>query len=193
MVYIMLTNTIHTFFTAINSNLFIRLLMVMGIFLISCSTVTDNDLTTKEQLFLQHLEAANIEFLDMEKQEINDFTDRFGWDMKETGSGLHYLIYTNGDGVPAEIGKTAVIQYNVYLLNGELIYSSDKAGNKHFRIGQGGVESGLEEAILLLRVGDEARFIMPAHLAHGVPGDGHKIPGQAAIVYELKLLELIVT
>ncbi len=186
----MLKHIIHTSLTPGLNNLFTHLMVVTSVFLISCSAANDHDITTKEQRFLQHLETANIGFLDIEKQEINDFMDRYRWDMKETGSGLHYDINASKNGAPAEMGKTAVIQYNVYLLNGELVYSSDQTGLKHFRIGQGGVISGLEEAILLLKVGDEARFIMPAHLAHGVPGDGDKIPRQAAIVYELTLLEL---
>jgi FKBP-type peptidyl-prolyl cis-trans isomerase FkpA len=166
------------------------LLLFPGILLISCSTVSDRE-TINEAHLTEALETANVAMLEIEKQNIDDFIDRYGWVMEETGSGLHYHIYEYGDGPPAETGKTAVIQYNLYLLNGELIYSSENEGIKQFMIGQGGVESGLEEAILLLNEGDSARFIIPAHLAHGVPGDGFKIPRQAAILYELNLLKLL--
>jgi FKBP-type peptidyl-prolyl cis-trans isomerase len=43
---------------------------------------------------------------------------------------------------------------------------------------------------LLLRVGDKARFILPSHLAHGVPGDGVKIPRRATIIYDLELINI---
>lgn len=76
------------------------------------------------------------------------------------------------------------------MLTGDLVYSSEIAGEREFRIGRGGVELGLEEGILLMREGDKARFIMPSHLAHGVPGDGVKIPARAAIVYDLELLKV---
>ncbi len=166
------------------------LLVGFSILYASCSSDADKDRSIDEQHFMSRLESANMAFLEIEKQEINDFINRYNWDMNETGSGLHYHIYAASNGISAEVGKTAVIQYDMYLLNGDLVYSSETEGNKTFQIGQGGVESGLEEAILLLRLGDKARFILPAHLAHGVPGDGVKIPRQAAILYDVHLLEL---
>ena len=63
--------------------------------------------------------------------------------------------------------------------------------SKQFRIGQGGVESGLEEGVLLLlHEGDKATFIMPPHLAHGLPGDGNRIPARSIIVYEVELVKV---
>jgi len=52
------------------------------------------------------------------------------------------------------------------------------------------VESGLEEGILLLRVGDKATFIMPPHLAHGLQGDGDRIPARSIIMYDVLLLKV---
>jgi FKBP-type peptidyl-prolyl cis-trans isomerase len=66
----------------------------------------------------------------------------------------------------------------------------DNDDPKTFLIGQGGVESGLEEGILLLQEGDKARFIMPPHLAHGLIGDRDKIPARATIIYDLELVSL---
>jgi FKBP-type peptidyl-prolyl cis-trans isomerase FkpA len=133
---------------------------------------------------------ANTLLIDAEEQEIQDFIDRHGWEMNDTGSGLKYMIYHSGNGEKAEKDKIAYIHYTVRLITGDLIYSSHQDGLKNFRIGRGGVESGLEEGILLLRKGDKARFIMPSHLAHGVPGDGVKIPRRATIVYDLELVDL---
>ncbi len=58
-------------------------------------------------------------------------------------------------------------------------------------IGHGGVESGIEEGILLLHKGDKARFILPPFRAHGLLGDRQKIPPRSIIVYELELKDLI--
>ena len=177
----------------VNKTLLLKLFLVVGIAYLfpACSSQDNTETTTaNEQKIINNLEKINRILLDVEKQEIIDFIHRYGWKMKETGSGLYYHIYSSGQGVPAELGKTAIIDYTIYLLNGDLVYSSEQEGSKQFTIGRGGVESGLEEAILLLRVGDKARFIMPAHMAHGVPGDGMKIPGQATIVYELTVTEI---
>ena len=59
-----------------------------------------------------------------------------------------------------------------------------------FKVGFGGVESGLEEGVLLLRTGDKARFIMPPHLAHGLIGDGDCIPMRAIIIYDVELVRV---
>ncbi len=136
------------------------------------------------------LEESNKILLSIEDQEIDDFVERHNLDVKETGSGLRYSIKERGDGPKAKTGMTAVLEYRVRLLTGDVVYDSEEDGLKEFEIGRGGVESGLEEGILLLREGDKAIFIMPAHLAHGVPGDGEKIPKKAGIVYDVELTAL---
>jgi FKBP-type peptidyl-prolyl cis-trans isomerase FkpA len=133
---------------------------------------------------------ANTMLIDAEEQEIRDFIERYGWEMNDTGSGLKYMIYENGTGPKAHKDQIAYIHYSIRLITGDLIYTSHDDGIKSFRVGQGGVESGLEEGILLLRTGDKARFIMPSHLAHGVPGDGIKIPKRATIIYDIELVDL---
>ena len=133
---------------------------------------------------------TNQYLLKSEKQNINDFIHRYHYQMNETGSGLFYEIYKKGNGGKAQKGKIAVLNFSIRLLNGRMVYKSDEEGIKEFEIGKGGVESGLEEGILLLHIGDRARFIIPSHLAFGLLGDLDKIPEKAAIVYDIELLNL---
>jgi len=136
------------------------------------------------------LEAANQILLEVERQEIEDFIDRHHWEMLETGTGLWYHIYHVGNGKKTQQGDVAMIHYSIHLLTGDLVYTSEGGEPREFRIGRGGVEPGLEEGILLMRQGDKARFIMPAHLAHGLPGDGARIPARATIIYHVELVYL---
>jgi len=138
----------------------------------------------------EHLERANQYLVKAEDQNIRDYITRRSYQMTETGSGLFYEIYVKTEGIKAQKDKRAVLKYTIRLLSGELIYSSDKEGLKEFLIGKGGVESGLEEAILLMRIGERARFIIPSHLAFGLSGDFDRIPEKATIVYDLELLKL---
>jgi FKBP-type peptidyl-prolyl cis-trans isomerase len=125
-----------------------------------------------------------------EDEEIGDFINRYQWKMKKTATGLRYMIYHKGIGSFATKGKYATINYSVRLLNGDLAYSSEQTGPREFEIGHGGVESGLEEGILLLRVGDHAKFIVPSRLAFGLLGDQDKIPQRATLVYDIELINL---
>lgn len=164
---------------------------ILAVLLDSCGdSQVDRTMAVQQDPALDVLERTNVLLIETESQEIEDFIDRYGWQMSETGTGLRYQIYRSGEGESVTTGQLAMLDYQVFLLNGEMIYSSQEEGIKQFRIGQGGVESGLEEGILLLRQGDKARFIIPSHLAHGVPGDGIRIPQLATIIYDLEVLEL---
>ncbi|HSV87037.1 MAG TPA: FKBP-type peptidyl-prolyl cis-trans isomerase [Bacteroidales bacterium] len=159
-------------------------------FVIACGPGKEERRTTDMQELRKTLEAANRILLEVEKQEIKDFIERHGWNMSETGTGLWYQVYRFGSGRQTSQGDVAVIHYSIHLLTGDLVYSSEGKQPREFRIGRGGVEPGLEEGILLMRQGDKARFIMPSHLAHGLPGDGAKIPARATIIYNVELVEL---
>jgi FKBP-type peptidyl-prolyl cis-trans isomerase len=133
---------------------------------------------------------ANRRAVRTETQHIEDFLRRYRWDMTESGSGLRYMIVEEGNGPRVRVDHTAVIEYGVYLITGDLIYSSDEYGLLTFTVGRGEVISGLEEGILLMKVGDRAKFIIPSHLAYGLIGDDRKIPGKSTLIYDVKLLEL---
>jgi FKBP-type peptidyl-prolyl cis-trans isomerase FkpA len=160
--------------------------------LISCNNKKAFDETknlSQEQVTEKLLE-ANKAAIEVENKQIINLIDSSGWKMLDTPTGLRYEIIENGNGPKAETGKIARIEYEIKLLNGELIYSSKQSGPKEFKIGSGGVESGVEEGILLLRTGDKARFIIPSYLAHGLSGDQDRIPPKATLIYTIKLIEL---
>lgn len=136
------------------------------------------------------METVNRQLAIEERAQIDGFIERRGWTMLETGTGLRYMIYENGDGALAKNGQRAEVNYRVSLINGTEIYSSDENGSKEFTIGHDYVESGLHEGILLMKPGDKAIFILPSHLAHGLTGDNDKIPPRSSVVYDIELLAL---
>ena len=174
-----------------NYSLFLSSLLLL-IFAVACQNRSDSEKNRKEDpaLLEKSLLEANKVAVKTENEHIEDFLRRRNWTMKETGSGLRYAIYEKGNGEKAVFGKTAVLEYTCRLITGDVIYSSDKDGLKQFKIGQGGVESGLEEGILLLRVGDRAKFIIPSHLGFGLLGDQDKVPPKSTLIYDLKLISL---
>ncbi len=134
---------------------------------------------------------SNIYLIALEDEAIDDFLERYGWEMQQTGSGLRYKIHRYGEGPNASYGNMVLIEYTIYLLTGDPVYSSKERGPRSFIVGRGGVESGLEEGVLFLNKGAKATFIMPFYLAHGVPGDGNKIPKRASIIYQLEIIDLL--
>ena len=137
----------------------------------------------------ESLEKANRYLLIQEAEQINDYIERHKLNVIQTGTGLRYQIHNQGDGDAIREGDIVTLEYEVRLLNGDLIYSSKNDGYKTFLVGRGGVESGLEEAILKLCEKSVATLIIPAHLAHGLIGDGNKVPPRATLVYRLKVIE----
>ena len=125
-----------------------------------------------------------------DQQIIKGYNERHELNMKESETGLWYNIIKKGEGNAAIKGEKATIKFKVSLLDGTECYDSAVDGVKTFTIGRGGVESGLEEGILMLNEGGKAKFIMPPHLAYGLPGDGDKIPPRAIIVYDVEVVSI---
>jgi len=148
--------------------------------------ITPEDLQKTEEALI----GANRLLVQKDREKILAYVRRNNLTMKETPSGLWYGIERYGFGVKAQENARVTLKYRVSLLDGTVCYDSDSLGFKQFRLGKGGVESGLEEGVLLLKVGDKATFIMPPHLAHGLPGDGNKIPARSIIIYDVILIKV---
>ncbi|ASB50613.1 FKBP-type peptidyl-prolyl cis-trans isomerase [Alkalitalea saponilacus] len=137
----------------------------------------------------QYIE-INRQLIDFDQRIISQYVDSTGLEMDRTETGLWYKIDSPEDGVEIKTGQIVTLDYNVWLLDGTLCYSSDEDGHKVFMVGHGGVESGLEEGILMLKKGSKATFIMPPHLAHGLIGDDDRIPYRAILKYEVEVLDV---
>lgn len=110
--------------------------------------------------------------------------------MKESGSGLYYFIWGNPKGELVKTGNVVEYNYKIILLDGTVCYKSEAGNPKKFKVGLGGVESGLEQAVLLMRKGQNGIFILPPHLAYGLLGDEKMIPSRSIIVYEIEMLNV---
>jgi FKBP-type peptidyl-prolyl cis-trans isomerase FkpA len=144
--------------------------------------------------FQDKLVEANKMYVKRESDEIDQYVAHRKWNMITTGTGLRYMITKKGTGEDAKLDpafdKYAKVNYKISLLDGTLCYSSDSTGPKEFFIGQDNIEAGLHEGIQYLHEGDNATFILPSHLAHGLMGDQAKIPPKASVIYEIEFLKL---
>lgn len=177
------------------TKIIISIIIIIGSLLYGCDT--DNSYVNKgdtssnnDQKEKESLEKVNRYLVNSENTDIENYIARHKLNVVETGSGLKYQIIKDGKGNIASKGDIATLNYKVKLITGDIIYSSDKDGPLIFEIGHGGVESGLEEAILNMRIGDEAIIIIPSHLAHGLLGDNKKIPQRSTIIYEIEITNI---
>ncbi len=167
-------------------------LLLLIIFSFFSCTQNKTSLSEKEfkNKYGETLVKVNKILVKKDEEAIRNYIKRRNWKMEVSGTGLFYGIYKKGSGAKAEAGKYATIKYEISLLDGTVCYSSDSLGLKTFRISQGGVESGLEEGILLMQEGDKAHFIMPPYMAHGLIGDDDKIPPRSIIIYDVELVKI---
>lgn len=113
------------------------------------------------------------------------------WKMEKTGSGLQYYIYEEGteeaDYHPKE-GDVAEIEYEISLLDGTVCYQTESDEFERFVVDNSEIESGVQEGIKKMSVGDRAKLIIPSHLGHGLMGDLEKIPPLNTLVVDIHLL-----
>ena len=170
-----------------NKTKYLILLLLVALF--SCNEKPKKPVEIPKQEMKQSMETANRYLLNEEQEEIDSYVKRHGLEMTQTGTGLRYQVLKEGSGNQINIGDVVSIDYELHSLRGELIYSSENEGVKSFKVGDGSVETGLDEAMTHLHYGDVAKLILPFHLAYGLHGDDNKIPEYATLVYTIKINE----
>lgn len=131
----------------------------------------------------------NKGFAEKEARDIQLFLEmRPDWKVEETGSGLRIWIYKEGEGAQPVPGDIAEIEYEISLLSGEVCYGTAADEYEEVQVDQSEIETGVQEALKRMHVGDEAKLIIPSHLGHGLLGDFDKIPPLRSLVVDLKLI-----
>jgi FKBP-type peptidyl-prolyl cis-trans isomerase len=106
-----------------------------------------------------------------------------------TPSGLKYTKLVEGTGATPRRGQTVTVHYTGTLENGVEFDSSRNRGKPaDFRIGVGSVIQGWDEALMMMKVGDRWKLVVPSNLGylqHGRPPD---IPGNATLIFDVELL-----
>tara|TARA_B100000787_G_C16199267_1_gene303661 strand:+ start:20496 stop:21425 length:930 start_codon:yes stop_codon:yes gene_type:complete len=126
-----------------------------------------------------------------EKKKQRETLDSVAAGYDETTSGLRYQILQNGEGKQATKGANVSVHYKGQLLDGTVFDSSYKRKQPiDFPVGVGQVIAGWDEGILLLKVGDKARFVIPSNLAYGESGAGGVIPPNATLIFDVELMDV---
>lgn len=117
--------------------------------------------------------------------------DVAGKDTMTTASGLKYIVVKKGHSKNplAKSGEVVTVHYTGYFKDGLIFDSSVKRGQPiKFELGTGKVIKGWDEALQLMRSGDQFRIIIPYELAYGENGRGNSIPPKAELTFDVELV-----
>jgi len=112
-----------------------------------------------------------------------------------TPSGLGIVDAKIGTGAMPRPGQTCVMHYTGWLdqngAKGKKFDSSVDRGQPFgFPLGQGRVIRGWDEGVATMRVGGKRTLIIPPELGYGARGAGGVIPPNAALIFEVELLDV---
>lgn len=130
------------------------------------------------------LENAHTRGSKKEQIQIEGYLKRHQIPAVKTGTGIHYCIYKQGEGNQIENGQNVVVDYVVTKINGDTLYTTQTKLDE-FTVSNSEKESGLHEAIKLLKPGAKAIIVLPAHRAHGISGDMDKVPPFTTLIYNI--------
>ena len=112
--------------------------------------------------------------------------------MTKTASGLYIQDLTVGTGDEATSGATVTVHYEGWLSNGTKFDSSrDRNDPFSFLLGAGRVIQGWDEGVAGMQVGGIRKLVIPPTLGYGVGGSLPTIPGNATLVFDVELLEVM--
>ena len=107
---------------------------------------------------------------------------------EKTESGLRMIIHKNGNGEIPKKGQTVEVHYSGMLEDGTKFDSSvDRARPFKFKLGEGRVIKGWEEALSIMSKGEKRTLIIPPELGYGERGTG-PIPPNSTLIFEVELL-----
>ena len=171
---------------------FVFLSCLFFIIICSCSNSSEEKKQSEKDWSDEKSIIFNKEIIEEQDLTIRAYlSHRTDLKMKTSGTGLRYMIDQKGDGEKAKPGDSVSIVLSVKNLEDmKLIYQTDPSEFDQFLIDRNHVESGINEAVQYMRVGDKSKLIIPSHLAHGLIGDRHKTPPLCILFVELELKEL---
>jgi len=137
-------------------------------------------------------QAAREEELAAEKVAALEFADSIAAEpgAERSASGLVFVPVTEGDGEMPEARDRVVVHYHGTLRDGS-VFDSSKERDLPATFALNEVIPCWTEGLQKMRVGATAKLVCPSNIAYGDDGRPPVIPGGAALLFEVELLEIV--
>ena len=109
-------------------------------------------------------------------------------DIIETDSGLQYKIIESGEGDSPNEDSYVIVHQRCTLINGTLLedtYRENEPSEVHMKE----LIEGYQEGLMLMNKGARYKFFIPSELAWGKNGTGNKIPPNAVLLFDVRLVD----
>lgn len=137
-----------------------------------------NDLQAKAE---EAAKSAGKKFLEENKQNA---------DVKETASGLQYVVEKEGEGAQPTAEDEVTVHYTGRLLDGTVFDSSVNRGEPAtFPLNR--VIPGWTEGVQLMKEGAKYTFFIPSDLAYGPQGVPGAIPPHSTLIFDVELIKVV--
>lgn len=111
-------------------------------------------------------------------------------DIKETASGLQYVVEKEGEGAQPTAEDEVTVHYTGRLLDGTVFDSSVNRGEPAtFPLNR--VIPGWTEGVQLMKEGAKYTFFIPSDLAYGPQGIPGAIPPHSTLIFDVELIKVI--
>jgi FKBP-type peptidyl-prolyl cis-trans isomerase FklB len=146
----------------------------------ACNEIINTKLQAMASKTASKEKVASAKFLEENKKKVGVTT---------TASGLQYEVIKMGDGIKPTSEDTVVCHYAGTLINGKEFDNSYKRGEP-ISFPVTGVIKGWTEAVQLMPKGSKWKLYIPSDLGYGDRGAGQDIPGGAALIFEVELVDV---
>ena len=120
--------------------------------------------------------------------------DYLNWELDpiRTDSGLGYLIHEAGTGIRPRPGQRVEVHYVGMLETREGVFEESFSNPRgvRFVVGAGEIIPGWDEAMGLLRWGDEATLFIPSSQGYGPKGNGKAIPPNSDLIFYVEIVSV---
>ena len=139
--------------------------------------------TLKESIKLNAMEEARIVSI-IKKDSTNNYH------VSPNGFWYTYIHKVDENKTAPKMGDVVSLAYNITDLQGNIIYSKEELGLKHYKVDKEDFISALQTGIKLMKVGETITFVIPSYRAFGVSGDGKKIGINQSIKSTVTLINI---